>query len=225
MKVKFSGMGVVEGRGKINGTVASKNRSGAYLRVKVSGVNPQTTYQQAARNQLTTLSQGWRALTQPARDAWNSAVSNFARTDIFGDLRNPTGKNLYTRLNANILNVGGTAIDSPPLPDGAGPAVIGAIVMTEGGAKTVAHNVTAAAFPLQVWATPPVSPGKSFLKGDYRLIQTLAGAATSPSDISTAYEARFGEPTADQKVGVMLVPININTGESGTGSAGTTIVV
>src|SRR5690606_27930634 len=53
MKVQFSGLGVVAGSGKIQGTVAARNRSGAYLRVKVTPVNPQTTYQQAARQRLT----------------------------------------------------------------------------------------------------------------------------------------------------------------------------
>jgi len=46
MKMKFGAI-VVDGRGKIGGHVASKNRGGAYLRTKVTPSNPQTGYQAA----------------------------------------------------------------------------------------------------------------------------------------------------------------------------------
>ena len=225
MKAKWSGMGMVDGRGKINGTVGSKNRSGAYLRVKVSGVNPQSTYQMAARNQLTQFSQMWRLLTQSARNAWNAAVADYARTDVFGDLRNPTGKNLFTRLNVNLANISVSHIEDPPAPAGGGQVLIGAIVITNGGAKTVAHTLDSADYKIQVWATPGVSPGKSFLKGDYRLIKVFTGGAASPENIATAYQNRFGEPAVGTKVGVRLVSINSTTGENSVASEGTTLTV
>lgn len=225
MKVKFSGMGVVEGRGKINGTVASRNRAGAYLRVKVSPVNPQTTFQQAVRNRLTQNSQAWRSLTADQRAAWDGAVSDFARTDIFGDLRNPTGKNLYTRLNTNLQLAGQSTISSPPLPAGAGTVVAGTLVMTNGGAQTIAHTGDTAGHTIVVQATPGVSPGKSFLKNDYRNISTFTGGTASPEDIATEYAARFGQPAVGTKVGVRLISVNNLTGETSVASEAQTIVV
>lgn len=225
MKLKWSGFGAVDGRGKINGHVASKNRSGAYARTKVSPVNPQTTFQQAARNLLTTLSQNWRSLTQTMRNSWDAAVADYARTDIFGDLRNPTGKNLYTRLNANLTNVGEGTIDEPIAPAGAGSVVAGTLVMTNGGAKTIVHSDDTAGHAIQVWATPGVSPGKSFLKNDYRLIHYFTGGSASPVNIASPYQARFGEPPIGSRVGVRLVSVNISSGESGIPSESTTIVV
>lgn len=225
MKLKWSGFGAVDGRGKINGHVASKNRSGAYARTKVSPVNPQTTYQQAARNLFTTLSQAWRSLTQAQRNAWNAAVSDYAKTDVFADLRNPTGKNLFSRLNINLQLAGIAVINTPPTPSGAGSITAGTLVMTNGGAKTIAFTPTPAATGVQVWATQGVSPGKQFVKNDLRLIDTLAAAATSPANIATAYQDRFGEPPIGTRVTVRLVPFNETTGEVGIGSEATTIVV
>lgn len=225
MKAKWSGMGMVDGRGKINGTVGSKNRSGAYLRVKVSGVNPQTSYQLAARNLLTSFSQGWRLLTQSQRSAWNASVGDYARTDVFGDLRNPTGKNLYSRLNINTSSVGGATLSNPPTPAGVEAITAGALVITNGGAKTIAHNVTTGDTAIQIWATPGLSPGKSFLNGDYRLISTVTAGGASPANIATAYANRFGQPAVGTKVGVRLVGINEVTGESGIPSEVTTITV
>jgi len=225
MKLKWSGFGATDGRGKINGHVASKNRSGAYARTKVSPTNPQTAYQLTARALLTSLSQGWRALTQAQRTAWNNAVSGYARTDVFGDNRNPTGKNLYARLNANLVNIGQAQITSPPLPSGAGSVVAGTASVTNGGAKNIAHTGDVAGYTIQVWATPGVSAGKEFLKNDYRLLTTFTGGAVSPEVVTAAYDARFGEPAVGTRVGFKLVSVNDTTGESSTGSESTTITV
>jgi len=66
MKIKWGAI-VVDGRNKIGGHVASKNRAGAYLRTKVTPVNPNTGYQAGVRNTLSTLSSGWRALEEAQR--------------------------------------------------------------------------------------------------------------------------------------------------------------
>lgn len=225
MKLKWSGFGAVDGRGKINGHVASKNRSGAYARTKVTPTNPQSLRQLFARNLLTSLSQAWRGLSASDRAAWDGAVADFAKTDVFGDLRNPTGKNLFAALNANLVNSGQAQITSPPRPVGGGDVVAGTAVITNGGAKTIAHSGSAAGHTIQVWATPGVSPGKSFLKNDYRLISTFVGGSASPEDIATAYENRFGEPAVGTKVGIRLVSVNNTSGEKGVPSESVTITV
>ena len=114
-KVKFSAL-ISEMRNKLNGSVFSRNRAGAYLRTKVTPINPRTSLQNAVRELLTSLSQNWRNLTEAQRDAWNAAVHNFQKTDIFGDMKTPSGINLYTKLNLNLANAGLILIDVPPLP-------------------------------------------------------------------------------------------------------------
>jgi len=224
MKAKF-GMIVVDGRGKLGGHVLSKNRSGAYARTKVTPVNPQTAAQQAARNRLTTFSQGWRGLTQAQIAAWNAAVQAFARNNVFADIVNPTGKNLYTALNINLDLIGQSPISTPPLPSGGGEVVAGAVVMTNGGAKTVAHTGSTAGHTVLVYATQGVSPGKLFVKNDFRLITTFTGGSASPANIATAYQTKFGEPPVGTRVAVRLVSVNDTTGETSIPSESSTITV
>ena len=224
MKAKFGAI-VVDGRGKLGGHVFAKNRSGAYMRTKVTPVNPQTTFQQGARNLLTSFSQGWRALTQDQILAWNAAVDAFGKTNIFGDLVKPTGKNLYTRLNVNLALIGQGPITDPPLPSGAGSVVAGAVVATNGGAYSVAHTEDTAGHTIEVWATPGVSPGKKFVKNQFRLIGTFTGAAVSPFVATTAYTDRFGEAPVGTAVSFRLVSVNDLTGESSVSSEATTITV
>lgn len=223
MKMQFGAL-VVDGRGKIGGHVASRNRSGAYLRTKVTPVNPQTLAQQMVRNRLTSLSQGWRSLTPAQRAAWDAAVSDYARTDIFGNLRNPTGKNLYLRVNANLLGVGEAAISTPVAPQGTSPVVAGTLTATDTPTMTVALSGGDGTCKVQIWATAPQSAGKSFVKSEYRLIGNDDDNVASPLDIQALYSAKFGAQAAGTKVFVKLVPVNTTSGEQGTGSASSAIV-
>ena len=94
MKIKYGAI-IVDGSGKIGGHVASKNRSGSYLRTKTTPSNPNTTAQAQARSVLASLSTGWGVLTDDQRKSWNDAVGDYAKTDIFVDFKNPSGINLY----------------------------------------------------------------------------------------------------------------------------------
>jgi hypothetical protein len=193
MKVKFGSI-VTEGRGKINGHVASKNRGGAYFRTKVTPVNPKTVAQVLVRSRFGNFATAWRNLTQAQRDAWNAAVSNYARTDIFSDLRNPTGAQLYQRLNNNLVASGGTQISSPAANKGVSTVTIGALTYTSGTpALSIAFSAVVPALTrVKVYASPPLSAGVNFVKSQLRLITTFAPAATSPQNILSAYTTKFG---------------------------------
>lgn len=200
-------MMIVDGRGKLGGHVLSKNRSGAYARTKVTPVNPQTSFQLAARTLLTAYSQAWAALTQAERNLWNGAVQAFARTNIFGDIVNPTGKNLFSRLAINVSLTGGTPATEPPLVTSAGDIVAGTVIAVNGGAKSVTYTSDTTPDFVQVWVTPSQSVGKKFVKNQYRLLVTQAPGA-SPIVFTTAYNARFGDVTTGQRLWVKLVPMN-----------------
>jgi hypothetical protein len=214
MKIKFGAI-VTDGRGKLGGHVAAKNRSGNYLRTKVTPVNPQTSYQQAQRAALGTLSSGWSGLTDAQRNAWNAAVDDFQKTDIFGDLKSPSGKNLYTGLNRNLLNAGQSIIDTPPSPATIPNVVIdSAEYSTAGGTLNIDTTGVASGAFVQVWATPALSAGTSFVKNRLRLLETVAGGSDATIDAATSYEARFGTPVSGQNYYVGIRVINAG-GEAG----------
>lgn len=218
--MKFGAL-VVDGRGKIGGQVASKNRAGSYLRTKVTPVNPQTSNQLTVRNRFTGFAQGWRGLTDAQREAWNAAVSDFARTDIFGDLKNPTGFNLYQRLNNNLDIVGVTAISTPPLPAEVEVVEVTAIAVAAGaGTFTITFSPTVPTnTAVKVYATAPQSAGKTFVKSEFRMVTYLDVAETSPYDFAAEYVARFGSVgVAGQKIFVKFEAVNKTTGQVGTPS-------
>lgn len=217
MKIKFGAI-VTDGRGKLGGHVLAKNRSGNYMRTKVTPVNPQTTFQQAQRSALGSLSSGWSGLSDNQRQAWNGAVGSFQSTDIFGDLKSPTGKNLFTGLNRNLLNSGQVIINEPPNPEAVPNASITAATYSLGGTSfdVDTDGATTGAY-IQMWATPPLSPGTSFVKNRLRLLETQAGGADVTVDVYNAYIARFGVPPQGSNVYVGIRVINAG-GEAGVRS-------
>lgn len=202
------------GSGKIGGHVASRNRAGAYIRTKVTPVNPQSTAQLTVRNRLSSLSQAWRSLTAAQRSNWNGAVSDFQKTDIFGDLKTPSGFNLFQRLNNNILTVGGSQINSAPLPSAAAQVTIGALTATITGSvlTLVLSGAVPAGSEVKVFATAGQSAGKSFVKSEYRLTEVVANSTASPLDLFAAYNTKFGAMTAGTKVFVKIVFVDPLTG-------------
>lgn len=199
-KIKF-GMMMTDARGKLGGQVFSKNRSGAYIRTKVTPSNPQSARQSAIRSLFAAISAGWSILTAAQRAGWNGAVSSWATTDVFGDLKNPSGKNLHQRLNQNLGNTGQTLIDDVPakidLPTDqiTGVAIaVGAATLTLTGAYTTAGTA------VQVFGTTQLSQGTSFVKDKLRQIYTADAAAVTPADAYAAYVAKFGAPVAGDNV-------------------------
>lgn len=225
-KVKFSAL-ISEMRNKLNGSVFSRNRGGAYLRNKVTPLNPQSIAQVAVRARFTQFSQAWRGLTDAQRDAWRGAVNNWATTDVFGDIVNPSGSTLYTRLNINITNAGGVAISLPPAPVGAS-ALLGLTVTAAEGVPAVDvvydPGVVPAGHAAIVDATALLSAGVNNANSNFRQIAVLAAAAATPFDALAAYTAKFGALTAGQRLFVRMRFVNIATGERSQALVASTIV-
>lgn len=218
---------VVAGSGKVGGHVASRNKAGAYLRTKVTPVNPQTTAQTEARNRLSSFAQAWRGLTEAQRQSWNAAVKDFARTNVFGELKNPSGFNLYQRLNNNLQIVHGSPLtEAPQLQSVQGMLTLSGVA--DASASTFAVNYTDATgldTALKIFATPPVSAGKSFVKNEFRLVTTEEADGVTTTAIGPEYEARFGNLVADQVIFIQIVPVNKITGQEGVPLQARVVVV
>ena len=225
-KVKFSAI-VSEMRNKLNGSVFSRNRGGAYLRTKVTPVNPGTQAQVLARAKLSQFSQAWRGLTQAQRDAWNSVTNQWAGTDVFGDVVNPSGNALFNRLNINVSIAGGSMLTLPPSPQGADAVTELSVTAAEG---TPAMSVTflPAAVPAShvmfLESTPNMSPGISNASAAFRKIAVLDAAEASPYAALQDQTDKFGAPIAGQKIFVRAKLINMVTGEVSQRLVASTIV-
>lgn len=199
-KVKF-GMMMTDARGKLGGQVFSKNRAGSFVRTKVTPSNPNTQAQSQARALFSSISQQWSSLTQQVRDSFDAAVQDWARTDIFGDLRNPTGKNLFQRLNNQAQAAGLAPVVTLPakleMPD----AIVSQIdVSIAGTSIDLVGADSSATTQIVVFATGPLSAGTKSAKNRLRQIFTVAGNAFLDTDLWDAYVAKYGAPVLGQNI-------------------------
>lgn len=199
-KIKF-GMMMTDARGKLGGQVFSKNRGGSYIRTKVTPSNPQTVSQQLVRSALGTISQLWNSLSNAQIASFNSAVNEWKKTDVFGDIKVPSGKNLFTKLNVNLLNSGQNPILAAP--DKMALQLLPNIVISyDAAADTwdLSNMQTVPNALYQVEFTPPVPNGVNYVKNRFRVVAYGADAAVLNASLVTAYPAKFGSLATGDKV-------------------------
>lgn len=223
MKIQW-GMMMTDGRGKLGGQVASKNRAGAYVRTKVTPSNPQTESQSVVRSILAVLSKRWSGtLTEAQRQAWveASASGEWNKTDVFGNSRKPSGFNLFVGMNGLQEAIQGSPLNFPPpkaeflvartltLAAQAGePGTVQGLLDVEAGTPQTGTR-------LQVQATAPVSAGKSYVKNLFRDIAVLALTSGANSLVlGTEYEEKFGSLSGSEGKQIFIRVRQVVAGQS-----------
>lgn len=225
--VKYGGT-VQDARGSQNGITYSRNKGGAYIRQKVSPVQPLSTFSSAARSIFAMLSQRWSSgLTASQRAGWVAFAATHTFVNVFGDAITLSGIAMYQSVNRAILQVGKPVIDSVPITFTV-PAVLSvaplpvaaAGVLTTLAQTTVATGAMPANGTLYVFATPPMSPGVRPQKSDYRLINPATfGAITLTTAFLADYNLRFATPAVvvGQVIGFRVAILDWSTGAIGSG--------
>ena len=200
MLIKWGAL-VVDGRGKLGGHVAAANKAGSYLRTKVTPVNPQSTAQTSVRALFGSISQAWAGLGSSTISAWNSAVAEWSQTNIFGDLKQPSGKALYQRLNNQAQIVGYSAISSPPAKLPMVQGIVTDIEIDLTGDTILATGVYAGAdAKVVLFSSGVVSDGTSFVKGKMRQLYFATANVYDGGDAYDAYVAKFGAPLVGDRI-------------------------
>ena len=205
---------ISEGRGSLNGTVFSRNSAGAYMRAKVSPAQPRTARQQQVRQQLSSASAGWRNLTEDQRKAWIAAAAAATKINVFGDNVPLTGHQLYVRIARYAQEAGVTIPTDPPTIE----ATTGLDTLTltaDATPATLSLEFTPGTLPanvkLLIDATDTLSAGISYAGGKYRRIMVSDAAATSPIDLLSNWQAKFGSLVSGAKVFVRVSAIDTTT--------------
>lgn len=219
---------VADIRNKLNGSVFSKNRYGAYVRTKVTPVNPKTAAQTAQRSSFAANAQAWRGLTEAQRLSWAAAAPNFPVTDIFGNPKILSPSALYSKLNGNLASIGVAALASAPAL-----VAVGVVDITLLTADQSVPDMTVQALPINVpvgfrmviRATGTIGAGQSFVKNKFRIIAVFPANASTSVNIYSEWSAKFGLLTVGTKIFVEFYLVSITSGQAGIASQLSTIVV
>lgn len=218
-KVLFTAV-VAEMRGKLAGTVFTRNRGGAVARTKVSPSNNRTNARQIVRTNLASISALWRTLTQGQQDGWAAMAPFYSKTDAFGNKKSLSGQQLFVSSNATLAMVGIAPRFDAPLfePSGYTGTPDMNVVATGTGSplvEAVFTTVTADAnVKFLVRATPVMSAGINNPTGRFKLV-AFGVADGANTNITVLYTDVYGAPKPGGKIFFEIVPYNETTGQQG----------
>ena len=225
LKIIFSGL-VSEMEGKLNGSKIYKGRNNTIMSNKVKPHNPNTGAQIATRSDVRYYSGLWQTGFATFMKTFNAGAKQLSVKNKIGtahslagfnwflgeNCRNKFCYNLYwaaatppASLNADLTTV-------PPLSRPTMNGNIKALVAVATGTPSMVVDVpmVSAGDIGIIYATPPLSAGKTYVNGKYRpILGVLAGAATPAKDILAAYVNEFGSLLAGKVVHVRFEYVNI----------------
>jgi hypothetical protein len=192
-KIKF-GQIISEARGKIAGMVFSRNRSGNFIRTKVTPINPRSLAQGALRGNLAGIAKAWAGFTDAVRDEFTAHCGEGDRQNSIGDKVKLSGFNFYVGLCRVAKTLGIASPTSYPGSDEPTPLTTFSGTLSYAPDKVVITftPAIAATEKMILSATRPMSLGRAPNPSDYRIIAALGSAATSPCDVTAQYVAKFG---------------------------------
>jgi len=228
-KVMFGPI-VSDARKKIGGVVFSKSKFGAYVRKKVSPVQPRTTSVRQVRANFTANSKAWSGtLDNAARLSFVQLAATLTKKDRFGQSQTLTGAQLYQSISRNLHTCGVAPLTVAPTDQAVSD--IGGIVLAEvvsetspltGPGITVdVTNVPQNDECLVITAAAPQPAGRAFIgKGKFRIIKVFdpwpgSPAISLPEDITADYEAKFGQLVVGQTIHLAANVINTTNGAAG----------
>jgi hypothetical protein len=186
MKIKSAVL--TQASGSIGGMTASHNRGGLYLRSRVIPTNPNSTFQQAVRGFVATLTSAWNnVLTPTQRTMWDIYAENVPMPDALGEPRNIGGLAMYVRSNVPRLQAGLPRVDDGPTtynlgeftnPSmGSGSEATQQVTVTYDNTDAWANEDDAA---LLVALSRGQNPGINYFKGPYRYVGMVEGDSVAP---------------------------------------------
>jgi hypothetical protein len=144
--------------------VASRNRSGQFLRKRVSPKNPRTAAQRHVRKYMRTFSRLWNKLTEPQRAAWRAAACNVLSRPKLGKPHPLDGQKFFNKINTVLAICGRQPLLEPPPRPEFGPNPVVALTASNGsgGIALMLSLSETPAEDIMLFASPPCNAGRSY---------------------------------------------------------------
>lgn len=215
-KVLFGG-GVAEIRGKLGGTIFSRNAGGAYMKNMANPTNPQTPKQLNVRALFSIIATAWQGILSAQRTAWSEMSATLPFTNSIGAVYYLSGKGLFQKTNTVLRNLGLPSISNCFVDTKVANSPEGvSIAASEGGATltlTADDAVCPALTSAIIDGAPPSNidqPNNNSLFK--RLVALNAGNVFDTSNLITNYEAIFGPIQEGQNIELRFAFVNENNG-------------
>lgn len=214
-KVTFGAL-VTEARNKLGGIVYSRNRHGAYSRIKITPPNPKTAAQIYTRATFKQASQHWTTgLSDAQRTAWIAFATAHGPTDGPFEKGDISGFQWFMRLNAARNWAFNLFIDNPP-SDLSVPQPLTLILGIFGIAAAKMELSTDVNPPAGDWINfylaKAVNAGHMSVARSFQWAGNYTHNDALPLNLYAAYVGFYGVPVAGTRIWVKTNGLNGTTG-------------
>jgi hypothetical protein len=174
--------------------VASRNRSGQFLRKRVSPRNPRTAAQRRVRKYMRACSRLWNELTELRRAAWCVAACEVLSRPKLGKPRPLDGQKFFNKINTVLATCGRKPrLEPPPRPPfPPNPVVALTASNGPGGIALMLRLSETPTEDIMVFASPPCNAGRSYCS-NFSFIGLLAAPDEGISHITRLYLKKLKE--------------------------------
>jgi len=219
-------------RGHTAGLIFSQNKAGAYIKNFAVPTNPNTAAQQTQRSALALITQTWRALTPTQRLAWDAFAADPPETDYdpWGEVRQLTGHQWFTRINTRRASAGAAPLPNPPASTPQTPVTITALHAHGPGHPNTDSYLSFANGSFSDDSLPVITLALLYSLGlatpTNRFLLAYCGPTTPGASISlgTILTAKFGDYSINTQLFATLCRQSV-TGIRSTKTTAQTIVV
>jgi len=215
LKVRYSAL-ISQTEGKLNGSKFYSSKGNQIISNKVKPKNRNTSLQAIVRAGLRYYASAWQTLTQAQIATWNAAGRELSIKNKLGTSSSRSGINYFVAENQRNQSANpGAALVTAPYAEGITITPLDCAGPTAAGGATPVMTLDLPAIPTNqviiVYATAPLSPGKTFVKGLYRQIYVAPTGAAAPGfNLLPAYQAVFGNPVTGKKIFFQWETVGLN---------------
>jgi hypothetical protein len=194
-------------------TTASHNRAGQYLRNRRTPVTPTRTSKQGVlRGKFGSASAAWQSLTTALQNAWTAFAANYPVKDSLGQTVVLTGQQYFIGIQTSLMNAG-QAMNTAVPSNTSTPAIDTPVLYVADDGTVIVSVASVAAGDFNLVALSKIlSNGKNFNQQFSQFaVLTATGLVV---DLTTAYAAQYGAPTAGKKLFARFKEVN-SSGMSG----------
>lgn len=199
MKAKFGAI-VTSGSGKLGGQMFSQTPSGVVMKNIGSYNTTSSPLQKKHRIITMNIMSMFSQITDERRALWDLAALRYSKIDVFGAKKSFNGFQLFNRINQSRLQNNESLISEPlpfHLPTFPQPVQVYAVKYN----LVLISNLFNSDDIIEIYATAPLSSGKSSVKKRMRYVTSVTSAQLATGvDIYTAYVELFGVPVVGTNI-------------------------
>lgn len=208
--------GLITGlKGKLQGSIFQMGPNGVLMRTNRNFNKVNSAPWSIQKTNMQATSSRWGTIDESQKLGWATKAEQFPTTDKYGNVRYPSGFELFCRLNRNMQSISEAPIENAPDAVPFDTIITATLSWFDGSTLNFTQDI---AVPdgeiLLLYAAKPKRKGRKIGVGPYRLLMTLVPEDDLTTNVYTAYNAIYPNLSDALNLAVKYVRVNQTNGQN-----------